>query len=487
MKYLFYLFIFFIILSFSSCIRSEYTEPIVSAELHFLTVESITFTITATDDSGIKSIALYQENAIYWDHVASYAFSDTDTTIYTVTITDTARTSYPTFWSSDYKLEVEDIYGNKYEDIIRVNYPGEINEGELLWDLKALDNNSTEIQIFANSSHGIYEISVYFDDSLQKTYKMDVDSSINSIEITDTFDFEINTDISYANRKIEADGIYKMPVTIHAINLTGGFIGSSYYNEYDKDSLILLGTNTSGYNEYWYPKNGGIYVYVPEGDFTMGADSAATIEAPSHSVYLDGYYMSKYEITCAQYKYFCDASGRDVPENPYFEDEYIYKSNYPVINVSWNDAKAYCDFYNMSLPTEAEWEKAARGTDERIYPWGDNSPYYDNMYYANYNPGNYDEDWYYYTAPVGTYPQGISFYGVENIAGNVAEWCYDWFDSTYYEISPYENPQGPDVGEYKVIRGGSWQEDYTYLTTTKRKYDDPTMIRDKTGFRAVYK
>ncbi len=223
--------------------------------------------------------------------------------------------------------------------------------------------------------------------------------------------------------------------------------------------IVYQRINSKGYKEYKCIKDGSILIYIPKGEFTMGSNDGASDEKPVHNVYLDGYFIGKYEVTNRQYKKFCDAAGHSYPPNPGFSGMSDYFNNYPdhpVVEVSWDDVIAYCGWAGLRLPTEAEWEKAARGTDARKYPWGNSEPDAGGRYRANYDPGNYTEDGYRYTSPVGSFSKGISPYGCFNMAGNVWEWCSDWYDEDYYSSSSRRNPEGSPSGACRVYRGGSW-------------------------------
>jgi len=212
---------------------------------------------------------------------------------------------------------------------------------------------------------------------------------------------------------------------------------------------------------------------IPAGEFVMGSPEGPVSERPQHNVYLDAYQIGKYEITNAQFARFIEESGyalqgnwRNFGDNTPadYPDNY---PNYPVMNISWNDAKAFCDWASAHwvgwegchLPTEAQWEKAARGTDGNIYPWGNDwdaekCNNFDCTQFSagsmlNINSGRG-------TLPVGSFPAGASTYGVMDMAGNVWEFCADWYDGFYYTVSPYRNPQGPENGTYKTLRGESW-------------------------------
>jgi len=193
-------------------------------------------------------------------------------------------------------------------------------------------------------------------------------------------------------------------------------------------------------------------VLVPAGEFVMGSDEGDyDDEHPQHKIYLDVYYLGKYPVTNGQYKEFLEETGHDEPES-WDEDEFN-QPDQPVVGVSWNNAVAFCRWLSKKtgeiyrLPSEAEWEKAARGTDARTYPWGEEAP---SSYHSNINKevGG--------TTEVGSYPAGKSPYGCYDMFGNVWEWCNDWYDGDYYKNSPYKNPKGPNNGECRVLRGGSW-------------------------------
>ncbi len=204
------------------------------------------------------------------------------------------------------------------------------------------------------------------------------------------------------------------------------------------------------------------WVTIPAGEFEMGDDKNIGLpdERPLHKVYLDEYAISKYEITFEQYDKFCDETGREKPSPELYG---LYKSlsrgKFPVINIIRNEANAYCDWLsqklgrNVHLPTEAQWEKAARGTDKRTYPWGNQLP---TSTLTNWLPAARDGS--HTPHVVGSHPDGNSPYGVCDMAGNVWEYCSDWYDANYYSISPYKNPLGPLNGPWRIIRGGSYRK-----------------------------
>lgn len=225
-------------------------------------------------------------------------------------------------------------------------------------------------------------------------------------------------------------------------------------------------------------------VLIPADEFEMGDHHGVGFddEQPVHTVYLDAFYIDKYEVTNAQYRKFMDATGHSAPG--YWNDALVNAPKQPVVGLSWHDAVAYAEWEGKRLPTEAEWEKAARGgLVGKRYPWGDEAPDAGGVYRANYDPGGFDEDGYFYTSPVGSFaPNG---YGLYDMAGNVWEWCADWRDGGYYANSPYNNPLGPDSGSFRVLRGGSWLYGPGRLRVADRDDYSPSLTDINIGFRCV--
>ena len=231
-------------------------------------------------------------------------------------------------------------------------------------------------------------------------------------------------------------------------------------------------------------------IQVPAGEFVMGSDNGAQHEKPAHKVLLDSYYIGLHEVTNAEYYAFWIADdGKDSAHTPvsYSAEDWPKiaetKPNYPVVGVSWYDAVAYAKWAGKRLPTEAEWEKAARGTDSRLWPWG-------NTYsirirgtkvHANVWDGNdgYREG----PAPVGTYPTGESPYGVLDTAGNVWEWVADWYSESYYHWGVSQNPKGPERGGRRVVRGGSWANGAQLTQCPNRMGHYPAVGTSFIGFR----
>jgi formylglycine-generating enzyme required for sulfatase activity len=224
---------------------------------------------------------------------------------------------------------------------------------------------------------------------------------------------------------------------------------------------------------------------VPVGTFMMGIKDGT--DNPIHEIYLDSYYMDIYEVTNAAYKKCVDSGVCKLPSDTKY-DSSTYTSKYgdpnyeqhPVVYVDWEMAKKYCEWRNARLPTEAEWEKAARGTDGRTYPWGEDvSCDKANAFSGSYCVGD--------TTPVGSYESGKSPYGMYDMAGNVLELVSDWFSETYYQNSPSSNPLGPDTGQYRVLRGGSWNVlDGRDFRSADRYYnDEPDGVGINIGFRCA--
>lgn len=226
------------------------------------------------------------------------------------------------------------------------------------------------------------------------------------------------------------------------------------------------------------PMDGAEMVWIPEGEFKMGSNEVISFnpEQPAHQVFLDGYWIYKNVVTVAQYKKFCEKTQHTLPEAP----KWGWKDDHPVVSVMWKEAKAYCEWVGGQLPTEAQWEKAARGTDGRRFPWGDTWDA-ECAQSSKIRPGSVGG-----TAPAGSHTKGASPYGVLDMAGNVFQWCSDWYDAKYYEHSPPKNPTGPETGMERVIRGGGWNVHIqNFFRTSMRFRYEPDISGHNGGFRCV--
>jgi formylglycine-generating enzyme required for sulfatase activity len=238
-------------------------------------------------------------------------------------------------------------------------------------------------------------------------------------------------------------------------------------------------------------------VWIPAGLFAMGSNPDHIQQAAEwcdcgtrqfedelymHEVQVSGFYIDKYEVTNQQFKVFADASGYRTDaekknEAHTWRTEYTAgKDNHPVVWMTWNDAVAYCEWAGKRLPTEAEWEKAARGTDARLWPWGSN---WDNKL-LNMGEGGRKT-----TTPVGSFVDGASFYGVMDMAGNVWEWVNDWYDAGYYQSGVIQDPQGPEDGVDRVLRGGGYNNGIHDVRVANRHKGGQAGYAPDHGFRCA--
>ena len=211
-------------------------------------------------------------------------------------------------------------------------------------------------------------------------------------------------------------------------------------------------------------------VQIPAGEFLMG--DTRDKNAPVHTVHLDAYWIDTHEVTNAQYREFVADSKRTAPR--YWQDEKYNKPTQPVVGISWEDADAYCAWKGKRLPTEAEWERAARGTHSQLYPWGDR---------FDATRTNTREARTRRPLPVGAFPEGATSEGLLDMSGNVWEWCWDWYDESYYRMSPLRNPTGPETGKKRVIRGGGWSAPQIHMA--KRRGEKPDKTYPSLGFRCA--
>ena len=235
-------------------------------------------------------------------------------------------------------------------------------------------------------------------------------------------------------------------------------------------------------------------VLVPAGEFTMGSTENGTMsdETPVHQVWLDSYYIDRYPVTNSQYREFVLDTGN--PEPAFWDDDNLNQPDQPVVGISQQEAEVYCLWAGKTLPTEAQWEKAAKGPTSRMFPWGDSLPNYGDLWFANLHQKDAaaDADGFQYTSPVGYYNglnpgtgDGKSPYGCYDMAGNVWEYCSDWYASDYYQASPYRNPTGPELGTIKVIRGGSYDSPTWDIRSSRRNWRAPDDWDQFVGFRCA--
>jgi formylglycine-generating enzyme required for sulfatase activity len=267
------------------------------------------------------------------------------------------------------------------------------------------------------------------------------------------------------------------------------------------------------------PLSANDMVMIPAGEFLMGstaAEGGLPDEQPLRRVHLSAFYIDRYEITNQDYERFVRDVGHRppahaTPASTLWEGPVPMPGieRHPVINVSWDDAVAYCRWAGKRLPTEAEWEKAARGTDGRKYPWGDewdlekaNSASYWAKETVEFSSSrDWEEFWLrgkgaivskekglkgeVLTLPVGSFPQAASPYGIQDMAGNVAEWVQDWYNPNYYRAALLADPTGPERGAIKSMRGGSWLKPAISLRTSDRDWGTIDSRPSGTGFRCA--
>ncbi|HCK11138.1 MAG: hypothetical protein CME21_05650 [Gemmatimonadetes bacterium] len=216
-------------------------------------------------------------------------------------------------------------------------------------------------------------------------------------------------------------------------------------------------------------------VEIPAGEFLMGDDDASRDEMPQRTVLMNAYMMDKFPVTNQEYKMFVDVVGHRRPPHWTSGTYELGSADHPVTNISWPDAKAYCDWVGKCLPTEAQWEKAARGTIGQTYCWGD-AFRKDNTNSSNDYGG---------TTPIDQFPGGVSPYGVNDMCGNVMEWCEDWYYDEYYKTAPRDNPEGPPGGQYRTVRGGFYAGNKADVRCSARHWAPEANMQDHIGFRCA--
>lgn len=222
-------------------------------------------------------------------------------------------------------------------------------------------------------------------------------------------------------------------------------------------------------------------VSIPAGPFVRGADVGGFDEQPRETVYLSAFSIDRYEVTHHHYEEFVAAAGHRNPGPPARYAKNLGRlrgANQPIVYVSWDDAKQYCEWKGKRLPTEAEWEKAMRGTDGRLWPWG-NTDRPDAANLARVSDG-FDV-----SAPVGSFTLDVSPFGVADGTGNVMEWVADWYGESYYRTGPKRDPQGPAHGVFKVLRGGGYTSTGSDIRITSRSKMVPDFRDETIGFRCA--
>jgi formylglycine-generating enzyme required for sulfatase activity len=230
---------------------------------------------------------------------------------------------------------------------------------------------------------------------------------------------------------------------------------------------------------------------IPAGPFIMGSASWNDNERPLHTVYLDAFYIDQFEVSNASFAEFLNANGNQIEGYaPWVEesdpDLRIHRreglwtpdegyADHPINEATWYAARAYCAWRSARLPSEAEWEKAARGDDGRTFPWGEAEP---TCQLANFAGCFYD------SVPIDSYPNAVSPYGVYNMAGNVMEWVADWYISPY-DTRQTDNPTGPERGDFRIFRGGAWFNAPNQVRTTYRFAKLPVLTYKANGFRCA--
>jgi formylglycine-generating enzyme required for sulfatase activity len=222
--------------------------------------------------------------------------------------------------------------------------------------------------------------------------------------------------------------------------------------------------------------DGAPAVVIPAGKFPMGDDE----ESALRDVYLDGFYIDKFEVTVSRYARFLKTTGGLKPPDYWPEASLASAGEMPVVGIDWHDADAYCRWAGKRLPTETEWEKAARGADGRRFPWGNDEP---TLARANFGKSS-DSPYEGALSPVGIHDAGNSPFGVADLAGNASEWVADWFSQSFVS-GDTRNPKGPESGDGKVIKGGGWDDPPDRLTSTRRMYASPSTRSADVGFRCA--
>lgn len=268
-------------------------------------------------------------------------------------------------------------------------------------------------------------------------------------------------------------GFEDQRVTLRTL-LFGAALSLAPYASAGSPTVVPASEEGAFSSQFLRASSGYDLIYIPEGRFWMGSVDGAGYENehPRHEVYLDGYYFGKTEVTVGQYRRFCRETGREL------FDQGDHGDTAPVVYVTWNDATAFCSWAGLRLPTEAEWEKAARGGSTATFWWGDVASHNSANYTGISGADTWDD-----VSPVGSFPPNP--FGAYDTAGNVWEWVNDRYGSDYYKGSPDTNPAGPREGKNRVLRGGSWDGPSDFMRPARRAFDYPDYESDLLGFRCA--
>ena len=233
--------------------------------------------------------------------------------------------------------------------------------------------------------------------------------------------------------------------------------------------------------EYLWARDGSVMVFVPEGPFQQGSEAGDSDEQPVRTVHLSAFYIDKYEVTWKQWRLSGLPLPKDIDGGPIKPSKPFWGrgDELPVTYIDWHDAMSYMEWVGKRLPTEAEWEKAARGSDGRTFPWGNEPPTFEQAIWNDHPIGKESP------ASVSCCPEGASPYGLINMAGNAFEWCQDWYDSKYYRRAPDRDPVNLEPGRHRVMRGGSFVFEAEDLRSSLRNRQYPEEGQDYVGFRSV--
>jgi formylglycine-generating enzyme required for sulfatase activity len=315
------------------------------------------------------------------------------------------------------------------------------------------------------------ELSTYSERGSSYTATSSLSLQIDNTGINDTLE---------ATKTLQPITTLEPTSTLELVKTVGATVQPTKPNEESTGSQFIL-------------KDGMVLIFIPAGEFIMGSTDSDTNanydEKPQHKIYLDAFWIDKTEVTNAMYKLCVDDAICQLPRDAKYYNDPAY-TDHPIVNVDWHQVKIYCQWAGRRLPTEAEWEKAARGTDGRIYPWGNTLPTGNLLNLCDKNcPYDWKDDsiddGFSETASESTYPAGASPYGVLDMAGNVWEWVSDQYDPLYYNNSPYKNPLGPSNESNYALRGGSWGDGGDNVRCANRHGANPLDYVEYRGFRCA--